>query len=244
MSGSGRGVRAVRACLTERGLAFRDQPRTMLGSPVCRHCGYLNELHETLLKQEKTMDLAAFEDQSRQILGLLRHEQLREWLVSQPGLVQRWGTWVEFGVGGGESLSFWERHRGRAQLWGFDSFRGLPEDWNEEHPKGRFAEERPIMPPVGVRLCVGQFSETLPAWKPAPVTFAHIDCDLYSSAKTALAFLWPQLADGAVLLFDDFFTPPADNGVMRALFEQPSPTWEYLARDLNADSAAIRVFHG
>ncbi len=37
------------------------------------------------------------------------------------------------------------------------------------------------------------------------VAFAHIDCDLYESAKDALQFILPVMSDGSVLSFDDWF---------------------------------------
>ena len=33
----------------------------------------------------------------------------------------------------------------------------------------------------------------------------HIDCDLYSSTKTALHFITDLIVDGTVIIFDDWF---------------------------------------
>jgi hypothetical protein len=51
------------------------------------------------------------------------------------------------------------------------------------------------------------------------VSIAHIDCDLYSSALDCLNFLDGRLADGAILLFDDWFCfrGHRDHGVRAAL---------------------------
>jgi hypothetical protein len=147
---------------------------------------------------------------------------LCDWLMQQPGLVARDGTWCEFGVYEGGSLKQLAAYRGNAQLWGFDSFRGLPEEWNAEHPKGRFAMERPIMPPDGVNLVVGLFEDVLPAWIPeSAITFAHIDSDLYSSAAQILSErgIVGLMAHGCVIAFDDIGIPPYENGEMRAFYE-------------------------
>lgn len=189
-------------------------------------------------------DLATFAKQAEAACEQVRRPDIRDWLMGQPGLVQRWGTWVEFGVGGGGSFEFFAARRGRARMWGFDSFRGLPEDWNAEHPKGRFAEQRPPMPPEGCHYVVGLFEETLPAWSPPPITFVHVDCDLYRSALEALSHLWNgKLENGAVILLDDCFTAPLDNGVLRALHEAWGHwrKWEWIARAQGGDAAAIRV---
>jgi hypothetical protein len=151
---------------------------------------------------------------------------LGDWLMQQPGLVAREGTWCEFGVYEGGSLKQLAAYRGNAQLWGFDSFRGLPEEWNAEHPKGRFAMERPIMPPDGVNLVVGQIEDTLQSFEPTLPSFLHIDTDLYEPAAAILKWYqrwliseWPSVPYQTVILFDDIGIPPYENGEMRALYE-------------------------
>jgi O-methyltransferase len=37
------------------------------------------------------------------------------------------------------------------------------------------------------------------------VAVAHIDCDLYSSAREALEFITPYLQDGSIIIFDEWF---------------------------------------
>jgi hypothetical protein len=128
-----------------------------------------------------------------------------EMVLGHPSLKHS-GTWCEFGVY--EMRSFWRLWYARrgAQLWGFDSFRGLPEDWQPSHPKGTFAVPAIKHPPEAARLVVGLFEETLPAWRPtSPITLVHIDCDLYSSTKTVLEHVVPHLdPTGAIMVFDDF----------------------------------------
>jgi O-methyltransferase len=34
--------------------------------------------------------------------------------------------------------------------------------------------------------------------------FAHIDVDVYQSAKDAFAWLWPRMAEGGIVVFDDY----------------------------------------
>ena len=144
------------------------------------------------------------------VLGeALRHDKL-----------QRRGTWVEFGVAKGETLQRIAASRGDARVWGFDSFDGLPEDWKPGWPKGTFAMNQiPRVP--GAHLVTGLFHEVLPAWMPPePVTFVHIDCDLYSAAKCALSHVRPMLADGAIIAFDELLNYPGfEKHEMLALYE-------------------------
>ena len=39
------------------------------------------------------------------------------------------------------------------------------------------------------------------------IAFAHIDVDVYQSAKDVVAFMWPRLLPGGMIVFDDYGTP-------------------------------------
>ena len=196
-------------------------------------------------------DLAAYAEQLRREVPEVPVSGL-QWALAQKDLVRREGVWIEFGVHGGSTLRQIAPLRDDAQLWGFDSCRGLPETWNRDHPKGHFAMVNPPLPPDGVNLVIGWFKDTLSCFEPpAPVTFVHVDCDLYSSAATVLAWLAAaepfygerdRLAEGAVIVFDDFLTKPYDNGVMRAFVESElREQVELIARPKGSDVLVGRV---
>lgn len=111
------------------------------------------------------------------------------------------GYALEFGVGKGESTRIMAEFM---QVIGFDSFQGLPEDWREGYPKGMFAEYEPPNIP-NAEFIVGMFEDTLREF-PAQedVGLVHIDCDLYSSTRTALD--WLELCDlsGTFIVFDEW----------------------------------------
>lgn len=147
--------------------------------------------------------------------------EVLEQVFKSPHL-QRHGTWVEFGVWVGSTLQRITAERGNAKVYGFDSFQGLPEAWENRQNKGAFAlqqSEIPVIPDA--KLIVGWFQDTLPNWKPAePITFAHIDCDIYSAASCALTHILPMLADGAIIVFDELFNYPGfEEHEMKALYE-------------------------
>lgn len=114
---------------------------------------------------------------------------------------------MEFGVATGTSL---QKIRNLLPpdiiLFGFDSFRGLPEPWTV-FPKGTFATSiRPQLP--NTQLIEGWFDQTVPLFaerNPWPVSFIHIDCDLYSSTKIVLDSFRDQLVKGSVIVFDELF---------------------------------------
>lgn len=118
------------------------------------------------------------------------------------------GLVCEFGVGFGTSLAMLREIVPRQQtIYGFDSFQGLPEVWNG-NPVGAFRSAAITTLP-NVMLVEGWFADTLPVFAKHHagmfVSFAHIDCDLYSSTTTVLACMNPLIVNGTVIVFDELF---------------------------------------
>lgn len=125
------------------------------------------------------------------------------------------GNIIEFGVADGSSTRVIRRalHRygrrwfiphPRKRIFALDSFEGLRENF-ENAAVGTFAGEVPRVP--GVTFVKGYFEQTCTqelATEVGRVAFAHLDADLYSSTKVALAWLTPLLGPGSLLLFDEF----------------------------------------
>lgn len=111
------------------------------------------------------------------------------------------GWALEFGVGGGGSLSLIAE---RMPVIGFDSFSGLPEDWRPGFEAGAFAQAK--IPQVeNATIVVGLFDDTLPAFDwPERVGLVHLDADLYSSTVTALCYAGHLLQPGTVVAFDEY----------------------------------------
>lgn len=120
------------------------------------------------------------------------------------------GMALEFGVATGRTLTVIAGARKNQQVFGFDSFEGLPEDWRTNIPAGTFKVDR--MPDVpGAELVVGMFDDTLPSFLDShsdPVAFMHLDADLYSSTVTVLEHVGPRLQQGSVIAFDEYFNYP------------------------------------
>jgi hypothetical protein len=120
------------------------------------------------------------------------------------------GIAAEFGVGDGHSIRYLAR-KIRGPIHGFDSFHGLPEDWegSEAFARGTFGRGgRPPKVPANVRLITGEFRAALPAFlesNPGVFSFVHFDCDTYRSTSEILDLIAPRLAPGSVLVFDEYF---------------------------------------
>ena len=132
------------------------------------------------------------------------------------------GLYMEFGVANGQSLRVIRAKLPlHVRLYGFDSFKGLPERWNGM-PEGSFATPYRV-PLPNTKLIEGLFEETLPGFlreHPGHVSFMHIDCDLYSSTKTVLQAFSDRIVSGTVILFDEYFGYPDCETYERKAFEE------------------------
>jgi predicted O-methyltransferase YrrM len=157
------------------------------------------------------------------------------------------GLALEFGVFRGRSLEVIAEGRGRRDVYGFDSFQGLPEDFRPHVRAGAFATT--ALPEVdGAELVVGWFQDTLPGFladHPGPVSLLHVDGDLYSSAVTVLEHVGPRLVPGAVVVFDEFFNFPGwEQHEFRAWQEHLERTGArvaYEAYTSNDEQVVVRV---
>jgi len=122
------------------------------------------------------------------------------------------GLWLEFGVYQGRSINVISK-RTNMTVYGFDSFRGLPEDWYSDinFCKKGALDVKGILPKVNsnVHLIAGWFEDTLPKFAESitedKVSFIHIDCDLYSSTKTVFDNLKHLIKSGTVIMFDEYW---------------------------------------
>lgn len=158
------------------------------------------------------------------------------------------GLTLEFGVYHGRSLRLIADRVG-SDVHGFDSFRGLPEDWSPAEAAGSYSTggRKPEMP-EHVTLHEGWFEETLPEFMASqrrPVRLAHIDCDLYSSTLTVLDHIGPGLREGSVLVFDDYLGYPGwrehEYRAFQEFSRENSLQWRYLAFDLLDRQVAVQV---
>lgn len=136
--------------------------------------------------------------------------ELREHCLKQ---IRPDGLILEFGVFRAKSTNlmadFLLSRRDARTLHGFDSFEGLSHDgagwlWH----KGRFNLDGK-MPEVrkNVKLHKGWIDDTLPKFLEEhpnePISFIHIDVDIYEPAKTILTLCKSRLRPGSIIVFDE-----------------------------------------
>jgi hypothetical protein len=122
------------------------------------------------------------------------------------------GSVLEFGVEKGASLRHLAGLTART-VHGFDSFEGLPGDWNgTKETKGAFSR-RGRLPkvPANARLHVGWFDRTLPDFlnqDRLTCALVHVDCDIYDSTVSVFTGLKDRIGPGTVIVFDEYFNYP------------------------------------
>lgn len=173
--------------------------------------------------------------------------QIREFAASRVKIL---GLLLEFGVWKGESINFFAKKWQYTTLFGFDSFMGLQEDWaGTDKPKGTFSLGGQ-MPQVdeNVTLVKGWFNETLPGFLEdhvQPVSFLHVDCDTYDSAKYIFETLSDRLVPGTIVLFDEYFNYPGwQHGEHRAWKEftqSRNVNYRYLCYALEGPQVVVEI---
>lgn len=150
------------------------------------------------------------------------------------------GDIVECGVGRGRTFLFLaflvREENARRTLWGFDSFAGFPEpspkDKSFRNPKAgektsscedvlwmlRDANLGEDFIAKQVKLVPGFFDATLAEYSGKAIALLHADVDLYQSYQKVLETLYPKVAEGGAVLFDEY-RDPAFPGATKAIEE-------------------------
>lgn len=158
------------------------------------------------------------------------------------------GLILEFGVRNGHTIHKLGEMFPHRKVYGFDSFEGLPEAWNDESAGSYTALGRLPKAPVNVEFVPGWFNETLPGFKqahPEPIAFMNVDCDLYSATKTIFEELDRQIVAGTVIVFDEYLVNKSwRDDEFKAFQEWVSAhgvAYEYLAASLYTKQAAVKI---
>ncbi len=158
------------------------------------------------------------------------------------------GPVCEFGVASGRSINHIAKFVPHETVFGFDSFDGLPEDWQGVMPKGTF--RRKELPAVrdNVSLIRGLFADTLGSFledHAAPVKLLHVDCDLYSSTKTIFERLEARIQPGSVIIFDEYFNYAGrqqhEYKAFADLVQRTGWSFEYLGYCRYGSQVAVRI---
>tara|TARA_B100000959_G_C14938685_1_gene606837 strand:- start:453 stop:1073 length:621 start_codon:yes stop_codon:yes gene_type:complete len=139
---------------------------------------------------------------------------LYRWLYGEE--IKESVDYLEFGVWRGESILYWasEKAEEKSRFFGFDSFEGLPSDWQGVF-KASVSKETfstggalPVTEDSRVEFIKGWFQDSLPGFldrfERQNRLVVHLDADIYNSTLYVLTRLDPWLREGDLLLFDEF----------------------------------------
>jgi hypothetical protein len=122
--------------------------------------------------------------------------------------------YLEFGVAYGRTFKWWAENNTNAdsRFYGFDTFEGLPEDWNLFKKGDMSADGKlPDMDDNRAVFLVGLFQDTLPVflrtYKNDKRKIIHIDADLYTSTLFVLTSMAHLLRKDDIIIFDEFGVP-------------------------------------
>ena len=146
-----------------------------------------------------------------------KREDMWDYLLKKVGKREKI-VYVEFGVWEGYSISYFaENNFNKNSLFiGLDSFKGLPENWKEGAPKGRFSLNGnvPIFKDSRISIIDGYFQDTksLLVEKLESIIkenddfklIVHYDADLYSSTLFALSLI-DSFNKNYFAIFDEIF---------------------------------------
>jgi len=131
--------------------------------------------------------------------------------------------YLEFGVWKGTSINFFSDYV--KTIYGFDSFEGLPHDWEGQHlTKGAFNLDGKI-PKMksNVIIVKGYIENTLENFLNVhnpKINFVHVDVDTYKSSLYILKSIKSYLDKGAIIIFDELYNYTGwRNGEYKALQE-------------------------
>lgn len=163
----------------------------------------------------RLMRKAALEDTVRYItehmpeaVGMHTARDVLEFALSRATIP---GHFLEFGVYRGGSIRFIASRKRHQSIHGFDSFEGLPAAWYDMDAGSFNLRGRLPKVPRNVTLHPGWFDQSAAKWaadNPGPISFLHIDCDIYSSTKEVFNAIGTRLTAGSVIVFDEYFGYP------------------------------------
>jgi O-methyltransferase len=154
--------------------------------------------------------------------------------------------YCEFGVYKGESILYWAQklQHPDSHLHGFDSFEGLPEDFDIGGPykKGAFdvSGRMPNIEDPRVRFFKGWFNEVLPTYVPPDhdILVLMLDADLYSSTIYVLRYFKSFIRKGTYIYFDEMSRPEHEPKAFHEFMEETG----FVFQPVCSDYGLNRVF--
>jgi hypothetical protein len=153
---------------------------------------------------------------------------------------------LEFGVWVGTTINYFSKYVNT--IYGFDSFKGLKEDWTGTTlPKGTFNLNGKL-PKLNKNVVpiIGWVQDTLCPFleknKPK-INFVHMDMDTYETTKFILTKIKPYLLKNSIMAFDELYNYPGwEVGEYKALKEAFNDNeYKFIAFSRDGPQVAIQI---
>lgn len=195
-------------------------------------------LLESVIKESRNSQTEYFLSTMQEALLFRHREEL--WAFAASQVKSERPILTEFGVNEGHSVNFFSTLLPMAEIYGFDSFEGLQEDWSGTNLKKGSLDLKGRLPKVrsNVTLIKGWFEETVEPWlettSPEYIGLIHIDSDTYAPANYVLNILRKQMGPGTIVIFDEYFGYPGwKNHEFKA--------WQELVQSFDVEYSYIAV---
>ena len=139
------------------------------------------------------------------------HRDLWQYCINKAISLKNVEIVLEFGVYKGESINYFAKKLPHAQIFGFDSFEGLQEDWlGTRSQKGAY-NAFGIVPKAekNVTFYKGWFEDTVPGFLKQlggqQIDILHIDSDTYTPAIFVLKAFLDNLSKDTIIIFDEYY---------------------------------------
>ena len=152
---------------------------------------------------------------------------------------------LEFGVYKGNSANFISKLIDNRNLYAFDSFAGLKDDWKGGFFGKFFFDLKGKIPNLNPNVIIvkGWIEDTLSSFikehlekNKKKISFIHIDTDTYETSNFILKSLKPYLANNCIIMFDEIYNFPGwENGEYKSLIENFKEN-EYNFLSFNTDT--------
>jgi hypothetical protein len=175
----------------------------------------------------------------------IREYSIKRAIENDPDLKK---SYIEFGVYSGSSINYFSNVLKNKEIYGFDSFEGLREDWvGTTASKGTFNLNKKL-PKLNANVIpiIGWVQDVLPPflekYKPE-INFVHMDMDTYETTKFVLSNIKPYLSKNCIILFDEFYNFPGwDVGEYKALKEVfKDNDYKFLSFAKNGNQTTIQI---
>lgn len=190
-------------------------------------------MKKTYAQRRETMEILGGIRKRGMLLGY--DDAFRLWqAVKQTEKVE--GDIAEVGVYNGGSAEVLCMARGKpGAVHLFDTFAGLPnvskEDEDADFHAGQFCASyedvrQRLAPYAGVHIWRGIFPETAGAVEHTRFSFVHLDVDAVKSTRDCLAFFYPRMTRGGIIISHDWHILPAKKAYEEFFRDKPEPIVE------------------